>query len=134
MTQPKPIRILIADDFAVVRAGLSAAINQEPDMQVCAEARDGNEAVEMYRLHQPDVTVMDMRMPNMDGASAIETIRAEFPHACILVLTVSDERAAIFRALSAGATAYILKDALRSDVIAMIRELHKGRKKPAFYA
>lgn len=86
----------------------------------------------MFRLHRPDVTIMDMRMPNMDGAAAIETIRAEFPHACFLVLTVPDEKAAIFRALNAGATAYILKEAPRSEIIAKIRDLY-NRKKPLLF-
>ncbi|MCW3098915.1 MAG: two component transcriptional regulator, LuxR family [Chthonomonadaceae bacterium] len=133
LTASDAIRVLIADDFAIIRAGLAAAINHEPDMHVCASARDGNEAVEMYRKHLPDVTVMDLRMPNMDGAAATETIRAEFPHACILVLSISDEKAGIFRALSAGATAYLLKDAPRAEIIAMIRELHHSRKKPLFF-
>ncbi|MCW3099434.1 MAG: two component transcriptional regulator, LuxR family [Chthonomonadaceae bacterium] len=132
MTASDAIRVLIADDFAIIRAGLTAAINHESDMHVCANARDGKEAVEMNRKHLPDVTVMDLRMPNMHGAAALETIRAEYPLACILVLTVSDEKAAIFRALSAGATGYLLKDAPRAEIIAMIRDLYHSRKKHLF--
>ena len=87
-------------------------------------ACNGAEAVEMFRVHRPDVTVMDLRMPLMDGVTAIETIHAEFPKACILVLTVSEEKAAIFRALQVGATDYILKTAPRAEIITKIRALY----------
>ena len=121
---PGAIRILIADDYEVVRAGMKASIERETDMRICAMARDGSEAVEMFRLHRPDVTLMDLRMPQMDGVAAIAAILAEFPKARILVMTVPDEKAAIFRALSVGAAAYVLKTAPRAEMIAAIRALH----------
>ncbi len=98
---PKRIRVLIVDDYAVVREGLRSIINAQPDMSVVAEARNGEEAVKMFRQHRPDVTLLDLRMPVMKGADAIEVIRSEFPRSRIIVFTGSGSDEDVYRALSA---------------------------------
>ena len=98
----KRIRVLIVDDYAVVREGLMSIINGQSDMTVVAEARNGQEAIEMFRQHRPDVTLMDLRMPIMNGAEAIKAIRAEFPRCRIIVLTGSGADEDIHRSLTAG--------------------------------
>ncbi|MDB4874334.1 MAG: response regulator receiver [Gemmatimonadetes bacterium] len=128
MTAPTPIRVLAADDHPMVRAGLAAVIGDEPDMQFVAEAASGREAVELYRAHQPDVVLMDLRMPGMDGLAAARAIIAEYPSARIVMLTSYDGDEDIHRALVAGAKGYILKDMLRTQVLATIRAVHRGNK------
>ena len=129
MNEPPPdVCILVADDHKAVREGLVAIIKCQNDMRVCGEACNGREAVELFRLHRPDVTLMDLRMPHMDGVSAIEAIRAEFPSACILVLTTYDAEEAVSRALAAGAAAYLLKDASRAELLATIRDLDSRQR------
>ncbi len=115
------IRVLVADDHPGVRTGLAAVIAQEPDLLLVAEAENGERAVALYREHQPDVVLMDLRMPLMDGVEAIGTITAEFPAALILALTTYEGDADIRRALEAGARGYLLKDMLLTDVITAIR-------------
>ena len=129
MTQDSNIRILIVDDHPVVRAGLALMIKYEPGLEAVAEAGNGREAVDLFRLHQPDVTLMDLRMPEMDGTEAITAIRAEFPSARIILLTTYDGDEDIYRGLRAGAQAYLLKDAPCEDLLETIRVVHAGHKR-----
>ena len=129
MSQENSIRILIADDHPVVRTGLALMLKYEPDMEAVAEASNGKEAVEMFRLHQPDVTLMDLRMPQMEGVQAITTIRAEFPTARIILLTTYDGDEDIYRGLRAGAKGYLLKDASCEQLLEAIRVVHAGRSR-----
>jgi two-component system NarL family response regulator len=122
------IRILIADDHFVVRMGLAALINSQPDMEVVAEAGNGRQAIDLFREHQPDVILMDLRMPVMPGLDATRSIMSEFPDARIVVLTTYDGDEDIYRALQAGAKAYLLKDVLGDGLLAAIREVHAGRR------
>ena len=122
----KAIRILLVDDHPMIRAGLAATIKPEPDMTVVATAANGKEAVEQYRLHRPDVTLMDLKMPEMGGVNAICAIRAEFSAAKIMVLTTYEGEEDIYRAMKAGAVSYLLKDTLAENMIRMIREVACG--------
>lgn len=126
-----PIRLLIADDHPVVREGLAAMLNRRADLSVVGEASNGREAVELYRREKPDVTLMDLRMPEMGGVEAITTLRAEFPHARFIVLTTYEGDEDIARALKAGAQAYLLKDTPRDELLDAIRAVHAGRKRIA---
>ena len=130
------LSVLVVDDHPVVRAGLRAMIDAQPDMETVAEAASGEEALELFRRHQPAVTLMDMRMPGLGGVEAIEAIRRSFPDACILVLTTWDGDEDIHRALQAGARAYLLKDMPREELIETIRAVHAGahRLSPAVAA
>jgi DNA-binding NarL/FixJ family response regulator len=119
-----PIRVLVADDHPVVRTGLVAVLVQQADMVLVAEAENGEHAVALYREHRPDVCLMDLRMPVMNGVEAIRTITTEFPEARILALTMYEGDADIQRALEAGARSYLLKDMLLTDVI---RAVHAVR-------
>ena len=110
----------------MVQAGLAATISPEPDMTVVASASNGKEGLEQFRQHQPDVTLMDLRMPEMGGVEAINTIRAEFPSAKIIVLSTYQGDEDIFRALEAGAVTYLLKDTLAEKMIGVIREVARG--------
>lgn len=127
MAKVSRIRILLADDHPVVREGLAALINRRPDMTVVAEAANGQEALDFFRHRQPDVTLIDLRMPTMDGVTAIAAIRQEFPTARIMVLTTFDGDEDIYRALRAGAKGYLLKDAPRDELIDSIRRVHQGK-------
>jgi DNA-binding NarL/FixJ family response regulator len=124
----RPIRVLVADDHPVVRAGLVAVLVEQPDLEVAAEAENGARAVALYREHHPDVCLMDLRMPVMDGAGAIRTITTEFPAARILALTTYEGDADIRRALEAGARGYLLKDMLLTEVIQAVRAVHRGER------
>ena len=124
----RPIRVLVADDHPVVRTGLVAVLAQEADLELVAEAEDGERAVALYREHQPDVCLMDLRMPGTDGVEAIRAITAEFPGARILALTTYEGDADIRRALEAGARGYLLKDMLLTDVIRAVRAVHRGER------
>jgi len=121
------IRILIADDHTVVRDGLVAIVKQEPDMEVVAETGDGRQAVELWKKHRPDVTLMDLRMPGLDGVNAIYAIRAADPSARIVVLTTFDGDEDIYRGMRAGAKSYLLKDVRREELFQCIRDVHAGR-------
>jgi DNA-binding NarL/FixJ family response regulator len=120
------IRVLVADDHPVVRTGLAAVLVQESDLELVAEAENGERAVELYREHRPDVCLMDLRMPVMDGVEAIRAITTEFPAARILALTTYEGDADIRRALEAGARGYLLKDMLLTDVIRAVRAVRRG--------
>lgn len=123
---PDQIRILIADDHSVVRDGLAAMLSYQPDLAVVGHAKDGREAVEQFRKTKPDVVLMDLAMPELDGAGAIVAIRHEFPNARILVLTTYDGDENVYRALENGAKGYLLKDCSTADLLAAIRKVHSG--------
>ena len=127
MTRHEAIRILIADDHLVVRIGLRSMIDTQPDMNVIAEAANGREAVALFRDHQPDVTLMDLRMPVMGGVEAVGVIHEEFPGARIIVLTTYDGDENIYRALQGGARAYLLKDIPREEFLDDIRAVYEGQ-------
>ncbi len=127
MKKAKHIRVLLADDHPVVREGVAALINRRPDMTVIAEARDGREAVELFRHHDPDVALIDLRMPEMDGLKAIAAVREYSPAARIIVLTTFDDDEDIYRALRAGAKGYLLKDAPREELLECIRCVYEGK-------
>jgi two-component system NarL family response regulator len=124
-----PIRILIADDHAVVREGLAAMIQRRADMRVVAEAENGLRAVALAREHRPDVILMDLRMPVLGGVDAITQIREAQPQARVIVLTTYDGDEDIYRALQAGARAYLLKDTPREELLEAIRAVHAGQKR-----
>jgi two-component system NarL family response regulator len=127
MKVPETIRILIADDHPVVREGLSAMINRQPDMKVVAEAGEGSEACEQFSQHRPDVALIDLRMRGMDGLHAILAIRRRFPGARLVVLTTFDDNEDIYRALQGGAKGYVLKGAPREELLECIRTVHAGK-------
>lgn len=122
------IRVFFVDDHPVLREGLAAIVNSQPDMAVAGEAGDGEEAVELHRSLKPDVTLMDLRLPRMDGVAAITAIRREFPEARIIVLSSYAGDEDIYRSLRAGARAYLLKDMLRKELIQAIRAVHRGER------
>jgi DNA-binding NarL/FixJ family response regulator len=123
------IRVLAVDDHEIVRDGIADLIETQSDMQLVAEASDGREAVAQFRNHHPDVTLMDLQMPNMSGIDAINVIRGEFPEARIVVLTTYAGDAQVKRALQAGAHGYLLKGLLRKELLDTIRAVHGGRKR-----
>ena len=123
------IRILVVEDHHVVRQGLVALLKTVEDMQVVGEACDGKQAVELFRQHQPDITVMDLRLPQMTGVEAITAIRRDFPSAKVIVLTTYDGDEDIYRALQAGARGYLLKDMSGDDLTDAIRAVHAGRSR-----
>jgi two-component system NarL family response regulator len=127
-TPASVIRILAVDDHPIMLEGLRAVIDAEPDMQMVAVASCGEEAVRLYRRHQPDVTLMDLEMPGMSGEEAIRAIHDEFPAVVILVLTTFKGDAQALRALKAGARGYLLKGSMRRELVETIRTLHQGKK------
>jgi DNA-binding NarL/FixJ family response regulator len=122
------IRILAVDDHALIREGIARLIAQESDMELIAEADGGREAVRQFRVHRPDVTLMDLQMPEMSGLDAIAAIRKEFPQARTIVLTTYPGDALVLRALKAGAQAYLLKTTLNTELRQAIRAVYAGRK------
>ncbi len=124
-----PIRILAVDDHALLRQGIAALVNGESDMKLVAEALDGREAIDTFRLHRPDVTLMDLQMPVLNGVEAIIGIRSEFPNARIIVLTTYAGDIQVLRALKAGARGYILKGHVRRELLDTIRAVHAGQKR-----
>jgi DNA-binding NarL/FixJ family response regulator len=124
----KKIRILTVDDHSLLRQGISALIEDESDMALVAEAANGREAIQQFRTHRPDVTLMDLQMPEMNGLDAMIAIRGEFPDARIIVLTTYTGDVQAMRALQAGARAYLLKNSLHKELLDTIRAVHAGRK------
>jgi DNA-binding NarL/FixJ family response regulator len=125
----EPIRILVVDDHKIVRQGIVALLNTVADLQVVAEAADGQEAIDAHRLHKPDVTLMDLRLPKIGGADAITRIRQEHPTARIIVLTTFDGDEDIFRALQAGAKGYLLKGMDIDELTDAIRSVYAGKSR-----
>jgi DNA-binding NarL/FixJ family response regulator len=128
-SQPNLIRILTVDDHPILRKGIASLVNAESDMKLVAEASSGREAVELHRLHRPNVTLMDLQMPEMNGAEAIREIQSEFRDARIIVLTTYRGDAQILKALKAGARAYILKGHVHRELLDTIRAVHAGQKR-----
>ena len=123
------IRILTVDDHPLLRKGIAALVNAEPDLKLVAEASNGQEGIEAFRTHRPDVTLMDLQMPGLDGLEAIERIRNEFPDARIIVLTTYTGDIQVLRALRAGARGYILKGHVHKELLETIRAVHAGQKR-----
>jgi two-component system NarL family response regulator len=121
------IRILVAEDHLVARVGVSTIVNMQPDMTVVAEASNGQQAVELFRTHRPDVTLLDLRMPGMGGVEAATAIRAEFPTARMIALTTYGGDEDIRRALAAGVLAYLTKDVLHDELLKAIRAVYAGQ-------
>jgi len=121
------IGILAVDDHALLREGIAALVNAESDMKLIAEASNGQEAIEKYRLHRPDVTLMDLQMPKLGGVETIRQIRGEFPQARVIVLTTFDGDEDIYRALQAGARAYLLKGMPLEELLTTIHAVHSGK-------
>jgi len=127
-SDPSRIRILCVDDHPVVREGIAGLVAVQPDMTMVAEAVNGREAIQQFRAHRPDVTLMDLQMPEMSGFDALIAIRGEFPEARIIVLTTYAGDAQALRALKAGASGYMLKNAMHKELLDTIRAVHAGRK------
>jgi len=121
------IGILLADDHAIVRSGVAQILNAEPGMRVVAQAADGKEAVDLFTLHRPDVALIDLRMPKLEGVQVVEQIREQFPDAVIVILTTYDTDNDIERALRVGAKAYLVKDVSAQELVACVRAVHAGR-------
>jgi DNA-binding NarL/FixJ family response regulator len=126
---PNKIRLLVVDDHHIVRSGLTSLINSEPDMTVVAEANNGQQAIDLFRQHRPDVTLMDLRLPLVSGVDATIAIRKEFPGARIVVLTTYDGDEDIYRALQAGASGYLLKGMFAEELLEAIRAVHSGQRR-----
>src|SRR6201998_3879721 len=124
---PRLIRILTVDDHPLLRKGIGALVNAEPDMKLVAEASNGQEAIESFRLHRPDVTLMDIQMPSVNGIEEISCIQGEFPDARIIVLTTYTGDAQVLRALKAGARGYVLKGHVHRELLETIRAVHAGQ-------
>jgi DNA-binding NarL/FixJ family response regulator len=127
-TSPTVIRVLTVDDHALIRDGVAALIANQKDMRLVGEASNGREAIEQFRSHRPDVTLMDLQMPEMNGIDALIAIRSEFPDARIIVLTTYPGDALCKRAMTAGAQAYILKGNVRKDLLDTVRAVRAGKK------
>jgi DNA-binding NarL/FixJ family response regulator len=123
-----PIRILTVDDHPLLRAGIEALVSSQADMTVVAECSNGRDAIQQFRAHRPDVTLMDLQMPEMNGTDAIIAIRGEFPDARIIVLTTYAGDVQALRALQGGARGYLLKDAVQEELLDTIRAVHAGKK------
>lgn len=128
MTIDRTIRVLAVDDHPIVRRGIALLLSTEPDLELVAEAGNGREAIQQFRAHRPDVTLMDLQMPEMSGVDAISAIRGEFPDARIIVLTTYAGDVQALRAMQAGARAYMLKDSLDRELLDTIRAVHAGKK------
>jgi DNA-binding NarL/FixJ family response regulator len=128
MSNSTPIRIFSIDDHPLMREGIAAIIKNEPDMLLVAEASNGREAIEGFREHRPDITLMDLRLPDISGIDAMVAIRTEFPDARIIMLTTFEGDVEMRRALQAGAVGYMLKTMPRRQLVEMIRRVHAGKK------
>lgn len=129
MAQDARIRVLTVDDHPLIRDGIVFAINTQPDMVVVAEGEDGQDAIDLFRAHRPDVMLLDLQMPRMNGIEVIRVIRAEFPNAKIVILTTYSGDAQASKALRAGAAGYLLKSMLRTELIDTIRAVHAGKRR-----
>ena len=128
-SRPNLIRILTVDDHPLLREGIAFLVKSQPDMELVAEASDGEEAIEQFRRHRPDVTLMDLRMPNLNGTEAISRIRNEFPDAKIIVLSTYAGDVQVLRAIKAGARGYIVKGHVHRELLEAIRSVHAGHKR-----
>ena len=128
MTSDSPIRIMAVDDHPLYRHGIAAVVSVQADLKLVAEAANGREAIQQFRTHRPDVTLMDLQMPEMSGLDAIRAILGEFPDARIIVLTTYAGDVQVLRALKAGACGYLLKESLHREVLETIRAVHAGKK------
>jgi|SRR5581483_2078193 len=126
--ESSPIRILSVDDHPLFRTGIAALLATQPDMAIIAEATNGREAIQQFRAHRPDITLMDLQMPQMNGLDALIAIRREFPEAWIIMLTTYSGDVQIMRAMQVGARAYLLKNALDNELLTTIRAVHGGKK------
>jgi DNA-binding NarL/FixJ family response regulator len=129
MAKPVPIRVLIVDDHPLLRQGVAAVLQDEPDMEIVAEAANGGDAIVAFEKHRPDVTLMDLQMPGMSGIDAIVEIRACAPHARVVVLTTYKGDVSALRALRAGAVGYLLKDQVLTELVRTIRTVHEGGRR-----
>jgi DNA-binding NarL/FixJ family response regulator len=128
MNNDRKIRVLTVDDHPVVRNGIAGLVGDQADMVLVGEASNGREAIQMFRTHKPDVTLMDLQMPELNGIDAIIAIRGEFPHARVIVLTTYTGDVQIVRALKAGAQGYLLKNLLHKELLDAIRSVHAGKR------
>ena len=126
--ETKAIRVLVVDDHPVAREGVDALVRRQTDMRIVAQATNGREGIEQFRVHRPDVTLMDLQMPEMSGLDALIALRGEFPNARIIVLTTYTGDMKVLRAIKAGACAYLLKSALHKELLDTIRAVHAGKK------
>lgn len=135
MSKVSPIRIFSVDDHPLLREGIAALLNNQPDMALVAEAANGAEAIQLFKHHVPDVTLLDLRLPDMSGIDILIAIRSEFPEARIIMLTTFEGDVEIHRALQAGARGYLLKNMPPSELLDVIRQVHAGKKRiPAVIA
>jgi DNA-binding NarL/FixJ family response regulator len=129
MSEQRQIRVFSVDDHPLLRQGIAAVINNEADMVMVAQASTGREAIQMFREHRPDVTLMDLRMPDLSGIDALSAILAEFPDARIVMLTTFEGDVEIQRSLAAGARGYVLKNMPPKDLVEVVRQVHAGKKR-----
>ena len=129
MSEQASIRILSVDDHPLLREGIAILIENQPDMLLVAQAATGGEAIQQFRQHKPDVTLMDLRLPDISGIDALIAIRADYPDACVVMLTTFEGDVEIQRALEAGARGYMLKTTPAKDLIEVIRQAHAGKKR-----
>ncbi|HKQ04357.1 MAG TPA: response regulator transcription factor [Blastocatellia bacterium] len=129
MSDPASIRVFSVDDHPLLREGIAAIINNQPDMQMIAQAATGGEAIQLFRQHQPDVTLLDLRLPDMSGIDVLIALRSEFPQARVVMLTTFEGDVDIRRSLEAGARGYMLKNMPPKDLVEAIRQVHAGKKR-----